>query len=161
MQQFSKRLTDEAKKLGIPVQSLLMADLISIGYTENEAYNISYTQNMSLSKQQNIGIKESIVQNPNFQELVSDRASKRNGAAPQMGTANVGTLPSKDEIASIIATEMKSLSGKERVDAAMKLADLFAMKKEEVREETDIVRVWLPLTCSICPYKQKAESANG
>ncbi len=148
----SKRLKEEASKYGIPVQSYSMATLMAAGWTAAESYALAYYKNESFSASQNASIRDNIVQNPNFGEIVD----KIRASFPPVGSGQVETgsytIPSKDELAKIIATEMRSLTGKERVDAAMRLADLYAMKKEEVKEEEEkIIHVYLPLTCALCP----------
>lgn len=143
----SKRLKAEAKKLGIPVQSYALATLMAAGWTAAEAYALAYYENASFGASQNAQIRDNIVLNPNFTDIIEkirDGFPTRNVLA---AGANDGRLPSKDDIAQIIATEMYSLTGKERVEAAMKLADLFAMKKEEIKDDGDekIIHVFLPI----------------
>lgn len=159
----SKRLKEEAKKYGIPVQSYALATLMATGWTAAEAYALAYYENASFSASQNASIRDNIVKNPNFEEIVEKiRATFPSSKSRCAGieTASVsGPLPSKDEVAQIIATEMKTLTGKEKVDAAMKLADLFAMKKEEAKNDDEkIIHVYLPLPCTLCPKYEELKN---
>lgn len=156
--ELSARLKREAQKYNVPAQTLVMADLMGIGYTENEAYSIAYSENASLSKQQNIGIRENIVNAMNFKQLLGDRNVNR--FTMEQGEGEQKMQYSKDEIASMLRTQIERLpdGSKEKADVLMKYADLFAYKKEEKKgDEEDIIRIWMPATCDICPYKKGAE----
>ena len=150
----SKRLKEEAKKYGIPVQSYALATLMAAGWTAAEAYALAYYENASFSASQNASIRDNIVQNPNFPSV--------HGVYDESLTPEYAVIPSKDEVAKIIATEMQSLKGKEKVEAAMKLADLFAMKKEETKDDDEnIIHVYIPLTCTLCPkYEELKDEAR-
>ena len=56
--ELSKQKQMEAKKLNATVQYLVFADLLSIGYSEDDAYAIAYPENTALSAQQNNSIKK-------------------------------------------------------------------------------------------------------
>lgn len=152
--EYSQRLKKEAQKYSVPAQTLVMADLMSIGYTENEAYTIAYSDNASLSKQQNITIRENITRSAKFLQLLDDRRSQR-GMTAAVPDGELKPQYSKEEVASKLRAQIEMLpdGSKEKADVLMKYADLFAYKKEEKKaEEEDVIRVWMPLTCDICPY---------
>lgn len=157
--ELSARLKKEAEKRGMPAETLLMADLMAIGYTENEAYNIAYTSNAILSKKQNVSIRENITSTPDYEALVRERQAiigERLGV-PSATTSGSTEQLSKDEVASQLRRQIELLpdGSKEKADVLMKYADLFSYKKEEPKnEEEDVIRVWVPLTCDICPYKK-------
>lgn len=158
--EFSARLKKEAEKNGVPPQTIIMADLMSIGYTEVEAYSIAYSENARLTRQQNISIRENITQSVGFSELVKSRsrASKAKGAAEPQENTNLMPQMTKDEVASQLRAQIDMLpdGSKEKADVLMKYADLFSYKKEEKKsDDEDIIRIWMPLTCDICPYKKK------
>ena len=71
---------------------------------------------------------------------------------------------SKDDIANILRKQIDALpdGDKAKTDAAIKYAELFAMKKEETKDEReeDIIRAWLPLPCYDCPYKTAYDNAH-
>lgn len=159
--EFSARIKNEAERYGVPPQTLVMTDLMAIGYSEEEAYNIAYSTNMSFSAQQNKNIRKSITGNEAFPDMLEDRKRAVQGLAG-IGMTNPDIRPqySKEEIASKLRAQIDMLADgtKEKTDALMKYADLFAYKKEEKKaDEEDVIRVWLPLTCDICPYKKKGE----
>lgn len=163
--ELSARLKKEAEKRGMPAETLLMADLMAIGYTENEAYNIAYTSNAILSKKQNVSIRENITSTPDYEALVRERQTiigERLGV-PSATTSGSTEQLSKDEVASQLRRQIELLpdGSKEKADVLMKYADLFSYKKEEPKnEEEDVIRVWIPLTCDICPYKKNDKGVD-
>ena len=62
----SKQKQTEAKKLNVTLQYLVMADLMAIGYSENDAYTIAYPENAALSLQQNASIRNNIIESVKF-----------------------------------------------------------------------------------------------
>lgn len=157
--ELSARIKKEAKKYGVEPQWLVMADLMAAGYTGNEAYSIAYSDNASLSKQQNISIRENITHSVEFKSLHVERAAAIKGVPADEIPADGVPQLSKDQIAAQLKTQIDLLpdGSKEKADVLMKYADLFAMKKEEKKgEEEEIIRVWMPLTCDLCPYKKNA-----
>ena len=144
----------------MPAQTLIMADLMAIGYTENEAYNIAYSENASLAKAQNIQIRDNIVHAVGFTDLLSDRRKAIKGVDTPLSDGSPSQM-TKDDVARQLKAQIDLLpdGSKEKADVLMKYADLFAMKKEEKKgEEEEIIRIWMPLTCDICPYKKNASS---
>ncbi len=155
---YSKRLRVEAKNYGIPVQSLVMAYLLVCGFTDVEAYDVAYQDNKSLSRSQNISVRESIVVNPNFQDIVSKLSEKITGAtAKGRGTGGrTAEQLSKDDIATILRRQMEALpdGDKAKTDAAIKYAELYQYKKDDPKDDNDYLpHIWLPQPCFICQYK--------
>ena len=74
--ELSKQKQTEAKKLNVTIQYLVMADLMSIGYSENDAYIIAYPENEALSVQQNNSIRNNIVESVKFKKLYDSRRSR-------------------------------------------------------------------------------------
>ena len=168
MAEYSKRLRAEAASLGIPTQSLVMAYLMACGFTDNEAYEIAYSCNASFSKSKNVTIRQNIIEGTGFPEMVIRIKQKLAGGAlsPTSATASnmAGGQLSKDDIANILRKQIDALpdGDKAKTDAAIKYAELFAMKKEETKDEReeDIIRAWLPLPCYDCPYKTAYDNAH-
>lgn len=158
--ELSARIKKEAEQYGVPPQTLVLADLMSIGYTENEAYNIAYPENRSFSKAQNVSIRDNITGTLRFKDMLAERKSRLTPNITTTGTGETKPQLSKEEIASKLRDQLDLLpdGSKEKADVLMKYADLFSYKKEEKKaDEEDIIRVWVPLTCDICPYKKMFE----
>lgn len=161
--ELSARLKKEAQRYNVPAQTLVMADLMVVGYTANEAYNIAYSENAALSKQQNISIRDNITFAVGFSDMLSERKRMLRGMETSTA-ADTSQQMTKDEVAAQLKAQIDLLpdGSKEKADVLMKYADLFAMKKEEKKaDEEDIIRVWMPLTCDICPYKKSYGDAAG
>ena len=162
MTEYSKRLKSEAKGLGIPVQSLVLAYLLVCGFTEAEAYDIAYSCNDTFSRQQNINIREQIVQNPNFQDIV-DRLRTKITGKDKKGRAGLPKKTeqlSKDDIAEILKRQMDALpdGDKAKTDAAIKYAELYQYKKDDPKDDNDYLpHIWLPQACFLCQYKDEYE----
>lgn len=163
MTDYSKRLKTEAQGYGIPPQSLVLAYLLVCGFTDNEAYSIAYSSNEVLSKAQNIGIRDSIVQNPNFQDIVEKIRVKLTGTTkPLTGTGGrQAEQLSKDDIATILRRQMDALpdGDKAKTDAAIKYAELYQYKREDPKDENEYLpHIWLPQPCFLCQYKAEVEN---
>lgn len=162
MNDYSKRLKTEAKQLGIPVQSLVLAYLLVCGFTDSEAYDIAYTCNATFSRQQNINIRDNIVQNPNFQDIV-DRLRTKITGKDRKGKAGIPKKTeqlSKDDIAEILKRQMDALpdGDKAKTDAAIKYAELYQYKKDDPKDDNDYLpHIWLPQACFLCQYKDEYE----
>lgn len=165
----SKRLKEEAKKYGVPVQSYTMATLMAVGWTAAEAYALAYYENATFSATQNASIRTGITENPNFKDVVDKLRQKITGQAPR--TLATGELSygedgqlSKMEIATLLRQQIDALpDGKEKAAVVMQYATLFAMQKkeEDKNDEEKIIHVYIPLTCTLCPkYKELKEEEN-
>ena len=158
MTEYSKRLKAEAKGFGIPPQSLVMAYLLACGFTDNEAYTIAYSCNEALSKERNISIRESIVQNPNYKDIVERIRGKITGNTTRPAASSGGSQQlSKEDIATILKRQMDALpdGDKAKTDAAIKYAELYQYKKDDPKDDNDYLpHIWLPMPCFLCQYKQ-------
>lgn len=163
---YSPRLKREAEKHKVPPQTIVMADLMAIGYTVNEAYNVAYSENASLTKQRNLIIRDGITDAVGFSELVKARSLAVKGILPSSdteGAENTSGQMTKEDVAAQLKTQIDLLpdGSKEKADVLMKYADLFAMKKEDKKgDDEEIIRIWMPLTCDICPYKKNYETGK-
>lgn len=148
--ELSQAKQKEAKKLGTTVQSMLMADLVSIGYSEQDAYVIAYPENIALSATQNKTIRENISASQKFQTLLTQRAEK-NGLAPQ--TLQDMDLMDKEQTARLIMqSAMKQpADSKERIEGLMKFSDLMGYKKEDTGDTKDSIMFAFPIKCYQCP----------
>jgi len=78
--ELSKQRQAEARKSGVTVQYLVMADLLSIGYSELDAYTIANQENTALSALQNKSIREKISSSVKLKHLVEEKSAQRNSA---------------------------------------------------------------------------------
>lgn len=153
MIEFSQKLKQEAKKSKVPVQTLIMADLMAIGYGKADAYNIAYFNNASFSRERNKTIRDSITDTDAFDELVAER-SKLNIGKSIIGTDDAELMADLDVAKDILRSARQLPDGKERAELMAKFYDI-KKKIGAADDGKDVVRVWLPLTCHICPFYKK------
>ena len=126
--ELSKQKQTEAKKLNVTVQYLVMADLMAVGYSENDAYTIAFPENAALSVQQNNSIRNNILDSAKFKKLFESRRSRvKDGVA----------APVKLEEVELVSTEevMKEIlrSAKQQPVGTKERADLYAKYNEKKR----------------------------
>lgn len=71
----------------------------------------------------------------------------------------VNELTTKSGVLSHLISVVPELSGKERVDALMKIADLQRMKQDENKQDEKRVHFYLPLSCDRCKLRQNKEKS--
>ena len=155
--EYSKRIEKEAKKYGVPAQSLILADLCSIGYTEAEAYSIAYAENSMLSFQQNQSIRDGITKSGRFKEMLNDRIEKL-GSRVALPDGEDVELISTEEAAKQVLRVAQSLPerSKERGEMFQKYTELLRKNSTvDVEPEEDSIRIYLPLKCNDCPLLQE------
>lgn len=153
MIEYSQKLKQEAKKIKVPVQTLIMADLMAIGYGKADAYNIAYFNNASFSRERNKTIRDSITDTDAFDELVAER-SKLNIGKSIIGTDDAELMADLDVAKDILRSARQLPDGKERAELMSKFYDI-KKKIGAADDGKDVVRIWLPLTCHICPFYKK------
>ena len=158
MEEYSSNLKKEAKKHKQPVQTLIMADLMSIGYSKTDAYNIAYATNATYSQSQNKSIRDSIIETDAFDDLLQERTALHTGFNPKTEEVE---LISEMEVAKDILTSARKqpVGSKERADMMTKYHDIVT-KLGTSTDGQETVKVWLPLNCSICPFYKSAQNAK-
>lgn len=148
---FSAGFKKQAKTLGVPEAHIIFADLLSIGYSEYDAYNIAFPENTALSATRNKSIREEIMNTAGFKKLQEKRAETRKYILP---TEPIQGLMDKEETAQMImrAAMAQPAESKERIDGLMRYSDLMGYKKEDAQEDAvDNINFYFPLKCNQCP----------
>lgn len=154
MAEYSAKLKADAKKYKVPVQTLIMADLMAIGYGKADAYNIAYASNAGFSRDRNKTIRDSITDTDAFDELVTER-HRLNASFIDPDNLDDAELMADLDVAKDILRSAKQLpDGKERAELMAKFYDI-KKKIGAADDGKDVVRVWLPLTCHICPFYKR------
>lgn len=145
--------TKEAKKLNVPVQFLIMADLCSIGYSEQDAYTIAYPENAALSVQQNKGIRESILKSAKFKKAYEERRNHiKSGVAIPIPVDDVEIIGTEEVIKEILrSARQQPVGSKERADLFAKYNDIKTKSEQVAEESTDAIHFYLPIKCHQCP----------
>lgn len=152
---YSIELKKKAKEYKVSTGTFVMADLVAIGYSQEDAYYIAYgRENSGLTDKQNDDMCQNIVNSNSFGTLVLKR-QKAHSIPTNEVIFDQGDLFSKEQVArEMLASAMKlKKDDPNRVAALMKYADLMGMKKEEVKTDEEPTSYYLPLKCGICPFK--------
>lgn len=150
---YSIELKQVAKENKAPVPTYVMADLVSIGYSPEDAYYIAFgLTNGSQTDKANEGILQNLMNSNSFATLVLKRQKAHSVPTAQ---DDLDELFSKERVArEMLASAMKlKKDNPNRVAALMKYADLMGMKKEEVKTDEEPTSYYLPLKCGLCPFK--------
>lgn len=155
--EFSKRVEKEAKKYGVDAQALVMADLLSIGYTTNEAYEIVYQENGVLNFQQNQSIRDGITKSGRFKEMLNDRIGKLSSRVVLSDGEDIELMSTEDAAKQVLRAAMTLPEGsKERGEMFVKYTDLLRKNTTvDAEPEEDNIRIYLPLKCNDCPLLQE------
>ena len=143
----------EAKKLNVTIQYMVMADLMAIGYSENDAYSVVYTENAMLSEQQNNSIRNNIVSSAKFKKLLEIRRSRvKEGVAVPVSLEEVELVSTEEVLKEILrSARQQPVGSKERADLYAKYNDIKRESEQVSVDETDAINFVLPLKCNQCP----------
>ena len=149
----SQALQKQASKLNVPVAYILIADMMSIGYSEQDAYTIAYPENAALSPVQNKNTRESILRSGKFKRVYEERMIRiKSGVATPTGTEDVELVGSEQVLKEILrSARSQPVGSKERAELFAKYNDI-RQESENVQESvTDNISFVLPLKCNQCP----------
>lgn len=145
----SPRLKKEAKRIGCSENHVILADLITIGYTEAEAYDIAFSESIAKSAKQVIADRERELKSDGYKRAYEDRSAARTFVA------DFGDVRDKETVARELNMLIsRTTDPKLKAELLMKLADLQQMKKDAVPVDDDPVHFYLPISCEQCPLLQ-------
>lgn len=151
----TNQLKLQAKKLKVPTQWLVFADLIVLGYSEREAYIIAYPEESHLSlivQKHNI---EEITRQKKFLELINYRKNRHGNFLSVANDAkNIANI-SNEEIAMEILVSAKSQpeDSLARANLFIKYLDFIDnLEKPIIPDGTQDIHYYLPIKCrDNCP----------
>jgi hypothetical protein len=151
--ELSKQKQTEAKKLNVTVQYLVMADLMAVGYSENDAYIIAYPENEGLSVQQNNSIRTTIVESVKFKKLLDNRRTRvKDGVAAPVMLDEVELVGTEEVMKEILrSAKQQPVRSKERADLFAKYNEIKTKNEQGVEDDTDNINFVFPLKCNQCP----------
>ena len=143
----------EAKKLNVTVQYMVLADLMSVGYSENDAYVVAYPENIGLSTQQNNSIRKNIIESTKFKKLLEKRRARvKDGIATPVTLDEVELVGTEEVLKEILrSAKQQPVGSKERADLYAKYNDIKRESEQGEGDETDTINFMLPLKCHQCP----------
>lgn len=149
--ELSKQKQQEAKKLGVTVQYLVMADLCAAGYSEADAYEVAFPDNAALAAQQNTSIRKNISESAKFRRLLEERRERLRQYDP-VPYGEIELIGAEETAKEILKVAQKMDQGsKERGEMFMKYADLIRRNEQGTEDVTDAISFGLPLKCNQCP----------
>ena len=153
MLELSQPMKKQAKKLGVPEAQIVLADLLSIGYSENDAFTIAYPENAALSVQQNKTVRESVLSSKKFQRVLEERRSHiKSGVAIPIPVDEIELVGTEEVLKEILRSAKQQPSGsKERADLFAKYNDI--KRENEINSITkeDSITFAFPIKCYQCP----------
>lgn len=164
--ELSQQKQKEAKKLGVPVSYMLMADLIAIGYNDHDAYTIAYPENAALSAQQNKGIRDNILSSAKFKKVYDERSTLIKSGVTMPAMADEVELISTEEVIKeiLISARRQPFGSKERADLFAKYNDI-KTKNDVGTVGEDNISFFFPLKCNQCPllyaYNEQMKNNGG
>lgn len=143
----------EAKKYGSTVQEMIFADLLSIGYSEVDAYVIAYPEDAGLSVQHQLANRKKIMSKMSFHELCEKRKKVNANILEFSGDASDIELIDSELTAKEILKIARQLpeGSKERGEMFMKYADLTRKNDAVTEEAMDSFKFYFPVKCNQCP----------
>lgn len=144
----SPRLRKEASKLGCDPSHIVMADLILSGYTENEAYEIAYPEELARRAQDKIAHREAEFASESYKRAYDGRKLAHKHISDEVDDRDKGDILKELNNLASLQTDPKI-----KAEILMKIADIKNMKKE-MSDEEDPVVFHLPIDCDKCPLLQ-------
>lgn len=142
----SPRLRKEASRIGCEPSHVVLADLLSIGYTDAEAYNIVYPENAIWDAKRKIANRENILASETFKRAYEDRVNAR-----KFATEAVDDRGKDDVLRELNQMVSQETDTRMKADLLMKIAEIKQMKKDLTSDGDDAVNFFLPLSCEKCP----------
>lgn len=165
--ELSKAKQNEAKKLNVTTSYLVMADLMAIGYAQDDAYAIAFPDNAALSVQQNTGIMTNVIESAKFKKLLEGRRSRvKDGIATPIELDEVELVGTEEVLKEILrSAKQQPIGSKERADLYAKYNDIKKENEQGTEDETDAIHFMFPLKCNQCPllsaYNEEMKKHNG
>ena len=163
---FTEKLKKEAKSAGVEPQSLIMADLLSIGYSESDAYNIAYPEREVWNIEKNMSTRDGILNDKKFKAVLEQRIQRqRSGVMIPQKLSEIELISREESLKEILMAAQKlAIGSKERGDMFIKYQEALA-KMQETTGNGDTVNIYLPLKCIKCPLyadflERKAEKID-
>lgn len=156
--ELSLQKTQEAKKLKCSTSEMLMADLLSIGYSNKDAYAIAFQGDAVLSKDIVKTNINDLLGKARFKQVCDIRREKNAGFLSVSNEAEDLELISPEDVAKevLLAAKKQPIGSKERADLMAKYNDIRNENKKDIKDpNNDPVQFFFPIACEKCPLLEK------
>ena len=164
---YTRSLKAAVKKSRISIPEKVFADLMIMGWKEQDAFVAAYGYNVNYSDDYNRTQMRNIIRNPDFAKYMESQGKKidkdrRESEEGSASNEDVLSKATKEETLKelLIAKQTMRVGSKEWLDATKLIADLQQMKKDIVEDEDTTVHYYLPLNCRNCELYIKATTQN-
>ena len=151
---YTKAFKTEIKRSALDMQERIMADLMSVGWKDQNAYIAAYGYGVNYSDEYHKEQIAKITSRPEFARYL-ERARKRYARKSDDLSAEEefdASCVSKEQLLKdlYLARKKVAYGSREWIDMTKQIADITQAKKDEIKEEDTTVHYYLPLTCNNC-----------
>lgn len=150
----SPRLRKEANRIGCEPNHVILADLILNRYTEAEAYDIAYSEDISMGAKQKIAKRERVLASEGYKRALDVKKKER-----EFLVKDIEYRDKDDVLRELNSMASKETDTKMRADLLMKIAEIKQMKKDATADDNDPVQFFFSLSCERCPFLRRFNEA--
>lgn len=161
---YSRSIKSVVKKAKISIEEKIFADLMIVGWKEQDAYVAAFGYHMNYDENYVRTQMRNTVNNPYFVKYMESKGKTLNkesqpSSEDELSDEDVLSKATKEETLKdlLIAKSKMRFGSKEWLDATKLIADLQQMKKDIVEDEDTTIHYYLPLNCQTCGLYQKAK----
>lgn len=153
MLDLSQSFKKQAKKLGVPESQVLLADLLSIGYSEADAFAIAFPENAAMSIQQRKAVQDNILNSSKFRSAYEERRTNiLSGVTVPIPVDEVELVGTETVLKEILrSAQQQPVGSKERADLYAKYNEIKKEEEQTVKSVQDPITFAFPLKCYQCP----------
>jgi len=160
---YTRSLKASVKKARISIPEKVFADLMIMGWKEQDAFVAAYGYNVNYSDDYNRTQMRNIIGNPDFAKYMERqrmRLDEEKQASSEASASDEDVLSkaTKEETLKelLIAKQTMRMGSNEWLATTRLVADLQQMKKDIVEDEDTTKHYYLPLSCWNCELYIKA-----
>lgn len=144
----------EAKKLNVSESMLAMADLMSVGYKDIDAYKICFPENATYPDKQQKSIMENMLASAKFRKLLDVRKTRVKESAIPVELDEVSLIDDDEVAKEILRSAMSApIGSKERAELLIRYSDIRQRNAvdDSDNDGTNAIQFFFPIKCNQCP----------
>ena len=154
---YTKAFKTECRKSALDMQEKIMADLMAVGWKDQNAYVAAYGFGPQYSDEYHKDQIRRITSRPEFARYL-ERTRKRYAKDSDDASAQEAFDPasvSKEQLLKdlLLARKKVAYGSREWIDMTKQIADITQAKKDEIKEEDTTIHFYLPLICDNCSLR--------
>lgn len=159
MSMYTQKTEKQAKKYKLTVEEYYFIKLYASGENVDDAWNATVERGLSWTKAARKEEIDKILDSEGAHMLMYELGNENKDSID--GNSSID-YTDKDQILEEMTRQARSAtSPKDKASILAKIADLQMMKHDEVKTEDSTIHYYLPLSCNICPLKQKYDKKQG